>query len=93
MPTFKSVRPVLIALQLAPPSIDLKTPPPPVPANMVWSLEKVGEGAIDNMVKLVSPVLIVLQLLPLLVDLKTPPPSVPAKTVWSLENAGEIAVE
>ena len=61
------------ALQLAPPVVDLKTPPPPpmllVPAKRVWSVAQAGEMARELTPRLVSPLSTVLQLVPPVVDL------------------------
>src|SRR5438094_2609960 len=74
--TRRLVRPVLKSLQLSPPSVLLKTPPPWVPAYRVvevWgSIARAGTGRFG------SPALTALQLSPPSVLLKTAPPEVPA---------------
>jgi hypothetical protein len=69
------VRPVLIALQVPPPSVLLNTPPS-APAYRVLVVSESMARAVTLV--LVRPVLLALQLPPPLVLLNTPPPFVPA---------------
>src|ERR1051325_10336513 len=70
-PTLRSPRPVLTAVQLAPPFVVLKTPPA-VPTNAFCAL--VGSTAMARSVELEMPALIGSQVAPPSVVLNTPPP-------------------
>src|SRR4029453_17137949 len=87
------VSPLFTAVQLAPPSVLLNTPPAAVPANT--RLEFVGSTTSERKLLAVIPLLIVVQLPPPFVLFDTPL-NVPAyRTLWfdgSIVNAKTLAV-
>src|SRR5437868_14613064 len=82
----RSVRPLLIRLQLLPPSMLLNTPPPAVPTKSVVGVN--GSIAIERIVEFVMPVFFAAQVVPLSVDFAAPPlltRTTPAVTVKLLD--------